>query len=956
MSTQPNVKQLKPGTNNQILLTTGGVATWGNPLATTSALGEVALATQNQAFNGSPDTSGSYPLVTQPSGMLIRKNMTAGQAEIYVMASANSSATLASPNARGTLALDLQSEIVLGTEVASGTHSIAIGQRNTTTGNSGTSIGRLNTNSGYTSTAVGFLNSITSTSSNNHTFGSSNSTVAANTLNSLVMGTSNTLNGGQNNTAIGFANTINTTNSNIAIVGSNNTSGPNAVNSGMFGNSNTGIGVGSFVVGRANALNDTDFSQIFGVSNQVQAGASYCFGFGTSNSFQTINTNGSNLIAVGKLNNLNSVTNSMAVGIGNNIQGTSNQQNLMAFGNGNTINPPTNGFGTCGAFGQGNIIQANSARSWAFGEANNITSLNYGNGAGAAVACGISNLIQNGEHVYFFGLGNQSRTNNLNSVFADYIVGLGISNTAQETAHLSTMVGNSNVTGGGNFNTLVGHGNNAQYGGNLSVFGLGNTVGFSFGTSNAVVVGNSNSIGTTVTNADYTNVFGRGNSCNHHSNFFGQSNSFAANGNTNFNNNVFGRFHNSGAGGSTISVTNCECFGTANELGSINTFGPASVDQGITFGRYNSIFSNQSIAIGANNTIGIGSTTSTFVGWNNTTDSNAVNSGAFGTANSFANYTGGGSQSSFAIGHSNKIGILSGGVSALSASNALAIGSLNQASSDNCQVFGYGNFTGLNNNTVRSAIAIGILNNTSSNYATLNNSTGVISGGAPVPYLLGPVGINSIAIGSENLTLGLNSIAIGRHCFSTGDEAVSIGIRCVASGTASTAIGNRAVSRVDNTLNVGGLPIIRKDNGEAAGTEFTSFSGMPAIIQSKTIDLTTAVLYLIQLPIGPRFWIDEVGIEVVTNTVTSVTATPFVSWGTKVNASYTQKYRQIDQMFGLTVAGSRETFSTFENDSGETSDISNTVSLGARIEIGATTTGPGTYTGRFYWIGRYVEQ
>lgn len=954
MSDQPNVKQLKPGTNNQIILTTGGSAVWGNPLATTSALGEVALATQSQAFNGSPDTFGGYPIVVQPSGMVVRKNMTVSQFEIYAMASSGGSGTIAPTNTRGLLALDLQSEIGAVTEIASGSRSIAIGTRNTSIGLFSISIGRLNSTDGQNSISVGNQNSIASTNSNNSSFGSYNS-IAAGTASGLTAGTSNTIGGGAGNIAIGSSNSINTTNGNISIVGAGNTSGPNASNAGIFGSNNSGIGTSSFIVGHGNVGNDTAFVNILGTSNLVQSGASYCFALGTSNSFQTINSAANDCIAVGKSNTLNSVTNSTAVGISNNIQGTSNQQNLMTFGNGNLINPPNNGGGTNGCFGQGNTIGTGSSRSWAFGEGNSITSLTYGNGGGIATAVGVSNTISNGEVVYLFGQANQSQTNGLNTVFADYIIGVGISNTALQTAHLTTLVGIQNIAGGGNFNTCVGFGNSAQFGGSNSVFGLGNTVGFSIGTSNAVVVGNSNTIGTSTTNADYTNVFGRGNSCDHHSNFFGQSNSFAANGNTNFNNNVFGRLHNSGAGGSTISVTNCECFGTANELGSINSFGPASVDQGITFGRYNTIVSNQTIAIGANNFISIGSTTSTFVGWNNTSNTNSINSGAFGTGNTLANYTGSGSQSSFAIGYSNRIGILAGGVSALPASNALAVGSLNQATSDNCQVFGFANFTGSNINTVRSAIAIGILNNSNASYATINDTTGVITG-TPQQFSASPIGINSIAIGSENVTTGLNSIAIGRHCSATALESIALGVRCVASAAGATALGDRAIARVANTLNVAGLPIIRKDNGESAGTEFTSFSGMPAIIQSKTIDLTVAQLYLIQLPIGPRFWIDEVGLEVVTNTVTTVTATPFVSWGTKVNATYTQKYRLIDQMTGLAAAGSREIFSTFENDFGETSDISNTVSLGGRIEIGATTSGPGTYTGRFYWKGRFVEQ
>lgn len=935
MSDQQNVKQLKPGTNGQIITTSGGVATWGNPLATTSVVGEVQLATQTQAFNGSPDTSGGNPLVTQPSGMLVRKALSPSAA-IYAMASSNGAGGIAPTNTRGTLALDLQSEIVSVNQIASGLRSITIGQRNEADGNESMSIGQLNTTVGDYSMSIGNNNTNSAPNVRNIIFGASNQlTGAAYIFGSGIFGNSNALATrtsficGNSNTATGAT----YGRAEVSVVGiGNNANGANI--SSVFGRHNTVQGTGTTAVGSGNLLGTSDNACAFGISNTIQVGGSYAVAVGALNSCQASPSTSS---AIG-VNNLVSNVNNCCIGTGNVIANGVGSEN-SALGFGNLINASST---AASAVGCRNNVIAGGSYSCAFGRANTATLLTE--------VFGRSNLSFTGcSYNTIFGFANQVRGSGGSYCTDTSVFGRG--NTALEHTLSSSIFGTQNVLNGSGC-VAMGNGNVSQFIGQNRVVMMGraNSV-LTPNTSDSNVGGSYNTVGNGVLDGSFSNVFGRVNSCGDHSNFFGLTNSFAANGNTNNNNNVFGRGNNSGAGGSTISVTNCECFGTFNELGSINTFGPASVDQGITFGRYNTIVSNQAIAIGSNNFISPGSTKSVLVGWNNTTNGNAANSGAFGISNTLANYTGAGSQSSFAIGNTNTIGILPGGASAQPASNALAVGSLNHANSDNVQMFGYANFSSDPFTTnVRSVIAIGILNNSNANYAVLNDSTGVISGGTPNAYNLAPVGINSIAIGSENLTLGLNSIAIGRHCSATATESVAFGIRCISSASGATALGNRAVSRIPNTLNVGGLPIIRKDNAEGLGTEFISYSGMPAIIQSKIVDLKTAQIYQIALPIGPQFWIDEVGVEVVS--ANGVTGTPFVSWGTVVNVTYTQKYRQIEQMTRLTAFGNREVFTTFENDVGETSDNVNTVYLAARVEIGATGT---TLTGRFYWKGRYVE-
>lgn len=948
MSDQTNVKQLKPGISNQIVYTTGGVATWGNPLATTSVVGEVQLATQDQAFNGSPDTSGGNPLVTQPSGMLIRKGLSPLTAAIYTMASSGAGGAVAATNARGTLALDLQSEIVAVTQVASGLRAITIGQRNTASGTESMTIGQLNTTVGDYSMTVGNNNTNSAPNTRNIVFGAFNAlTGAAYIFNSGIIGNGNTL-ATRQSFLCGISNSATGATygrADVSVFGIGNVA-DGANNANVFGLSNVVAGSGAMAFGRSNSTAAAQNALAFGLSNVIQAGGSYAVAMGVLNNCQSSPTNAS---AIG-VNNVVSGVNNAAIGTGNDVHNGVGSEN-SAFGFGNEIFPATTSGAS--AFGHGNVCGY-----YGGGYANSATAFGNGNRATLTTECfGRSNLSFSGcSYNTLFGFANQARGSageycNDTSIFGRGNVALEHSLSSSVFGNHNTVTGTGGVTvGNGNANLLTGQNRNVMLGRANSIF--------TAATTDAVLCGSYNSVGNGTLHGQYSNVFGRANSCADHCNFFGQSNSFSANANTTQNNNVFGRLNNAGAGGSTISVTNSECFGTANEIGSINTFSPASVDQGITFGRYNTIVSNQAIAIGANNIASPGSTKSTFVGWNNIADSNSINSGAFGTANTLANYTGAGSQSSFAIGHANRIGIQEGSAFSMPASNALAVGSLNQSNSDNVQTFGYANFSGDNVTTnVRSVIAIGILNNSNANYATLNDSTGVISGGTPLAYNLAPVGINSIAIGSENLALGLNSMAIGRHCSATATEAVAFGIRCIASGSGATALGNRAVARVSNTLNFGGLPIIRKDNGEAVGTEFISYSGTEAHFESKVLDLTVGQQYRVLLPIGPRFWIDEVGIEVVTAppNPAHITATPYVSWGTAINGTYTQKYKLISQMTNLVAAGKRELFSTFLTEDGETSDISNAVELEGRIEIGGTITSD-TYTGRFYWKGHYVEQ
>lgn len=967
MSTRlANVKQVKPGTTGQVVMTTsGGVVAWGNPLATTSAVGEVQLASQSQAWAGTPDTSSGNPLVMQPSGTLIRRNMTAGHAEIYaVSVTDQNNFTISTTNARGILAVDLQSQIAVSTEVASGNFSVAIGGRNTAAGNTSVCIGRFNTTTGTNQIAIGQSNLVNSASQNNYAFGSYN-TIAISTVNCIAIGTSNAIaTGQQESIAIGTSNNINSSSGANTVVGNSNTSGVNALRASIFGFANTGAGSTSCILGSQNNGNDTTLALLVGSSNSIASGGSTNGAVGSGNSIQSQFNAASDCYLFGTGNVINSATNSIAAGVSNNLQGTSGQQNLMAFGNGNTINGPGAGGGTNGTFGFGNVIGANSSRSWAFGQANSVTSIAYGNGGGIACAVGTSNVVENGELVYLFGHGNRSLTDNSNTVFADYVCAAGIDNTFAETSHTSSAFGQNNFISGIE-SIAVGRGNTTGTGARLSFFGLSNGISLS-NPNNVVTLGNYNTVGSLSANdGDNVVIAGINNHCLSGCNVFGQGNFVTDHTFTTGNGyrcNVFGSSNGTGQ-----LIDSCDIFGTGNFVGSSNLFVAANPSNCVTVGRNNSTTMNNTLQVGAGNIQGSPGQTATdsifnvFVGNGNIISSGSSYCLTIGHHNLWAIS----SNKAIAIGYKNKIAFNTVGGFGGYSSNAdygTAIGFMNTVGSDNGVAIGLGNFAGpgFSGGSV-SSIAIGILNNNDRTVAFIDYITGALTlngfpGGLPqkAPGGQFAIGINSVAIGSENITSGLNSVAFGRRNDALGLESSALGVRCQATMDQATAIGCRAISRVAGAINFGGVPLLRKDFGEAAGTEFISFSGTQAVIQSKIVDATVAQIYTVDLPIGPMFWTDKVGVEVEFHGGT-MAAAPYISWGTVVNGVYTQKYRAIQQMVDLGATGTRQEFSTLLADVGETSDAITAVSLAARIEIAAVNTG-GLFKLRFYWIGRFEEQ
>lgn len=145
--------------------------------ATTAVNGVVEIATQAQTYAGTPYNmgAGSCPLVPSITNLLIRRQ--AVQNALY------SISTGVAPNARGTNALDFQSNRTAATQVASGGTSVALGAQQTASGTYSVAVGHYNIALGNSSQAIGKGN----------------------------------LAGTNYSTSIGYANTVNTSNAGVAL-------------------------------------------------------------------------------------------------------------------------------------------------------------------------------------------------------------------------------------------------------------------------------------------------------------------------------------------------------------------------------------------------------------------------------------------------------------------------------------------------------------------------------------------------------------------------------------------------------------------------------------------------------------------------------------------------------------------------------------------------------------------
>lgn len=214
--------------------------------------------------------------------------------------------------------------------------------------------------------------------------------------------------------------------------------------------------------------------------------------------------------------------------------------------------------------------------------------------------------------------------------------------------------------------------------------------------------------------------------------------------------------------------------------------------------------------------------------------------------------------------------------------SSTAIGSDNTASGYGSTACGYQNSA-----TSRYSIALGHSNNASNTATiTIGNNNSASSYGA-------------IAIGAQNTSSGYVSVAAGYRCTASSDYSIAIGAALVVSpgglgigrhvavfGANATAIGNQAVNRIDNTNNFSGINIIRQDTGSECGLEAISvYTGMESIIMTHNLDLTNTGEFEIDLPMGSKFYPNEVGVILTATTGATVQPTIYFGTTTAVGAS-----------------------------------------------------------------------
>ena len=142
----------------------------------------------------------------------------------------------------------------------------------------------------------------------------------------------------------------------------------------------------------------------------------------------------------------------------------------------------------------------------------------------------------------------------------------------------------------------------------------------------------------------------------------------------------------------------------------------------------------------------------------------------------------------------------------------------------------------------------------------------------------------------------------------------------------------------NNVLSLAGVQYVRKDEGQSDYLAY--FSGANVVIFSGEANLKSIDDYVVTLPTGYKFWIDEVG--TIATVVSGMTVQPTLRFG--INGSLA-KHRAATMSTLLTAAGKREKATPLAPQDGETT-------LTAGITVGATAT---AMLGRFYWKGLFVQ-
>lgn len=992
------------GVNGAVLTTdTSGNLSWGTaggvPDATTSTPGVVQLATQSQAWQGTPDTVSSNPIVIQPSGTLLRRDST-GNTGLFTVTN-----DVIVANARGQFALDIQTNRSAVTQVAAGFSSIAIGYRNTTAllnaaNEAEIAIGISNTVGGYNGMAFGQNNVIATQSTDvapndgNKLFGVGNTTIVA-ALRVLGVGSAN-VNLARDNYVFGHNNDLNSTvtcgvfgasniftsgaSGIIYVFGQTNTISATAqLQSVTIGFGNTFGGYDSYTIGTSNVNNGT-FNVCLGRSNTINGSNTSGQNVGVLGSLNTTITNVSNVYVIG-VNNSNVTTNSLVVGINQDLNSTTT---ALVFGSGNSF---TSGADTPVVFGSSNVFGASSSNAMVFGQSNTSSASHtmiYGT---------VNNCVS--PYSIVFGYGNTT-----NSSGSNFNTCIGTANTTAVGASNAQAFGASNSNVGSN-SVVFGYNNVCNSNGNVILYGTSNTatsgaIGFAatFGYANvlgasanqAAAFGNSNTVNSlnahafgvaNVSNGSYGFCFGYGNTVNSTgSNFvflYGASNTSAVGAASTF---AIGT-------NNTLLGTNCFIIGPGSNINGgsnlivIGTGTPATPTQNsantVLIGVNNSAGANvsQGIAIGNNNTV---NNLNTFIIGTSCTINSAY-AVAIGYNNTIGTF--GGNSFSAIVGHSNNIVIGSTTTSVLGFNNtdvgtASAVVGINNVVNSIASVYIFGN---ANNLTTGSSalLIVGMSNSMTANATTSNvfgrlntidSTTSTIVGVSNTTEanctnanvhgtnnaLHGTATIDATVMGMNNI-LGTNAVSGGAHGTIYGfnnnvqaDDGISLGINGIvaSTGTQAAAIGYGAQVRVPNTINFGGLPIIRHDGGELAGTELKNYTGMKVVIMSKRLNFNSPQSVSLTVPTGAYVMIEEVGAiyeAIGTGGVNITLNFGIASAHTKyLSGGVTQR---LDQ---TSTSPRRDRFVTLGEDEGETDLFGQIVSSTTQDIFG-----------RLYWVVTVIE-
>lgn len=265
-----------------------------------------------------------------------------------------------SGNVRGSGALDIQSGRNTGAAVASGINSVAVGTRNTVAGGQASAFGFGNTCVGDNTLCMGYINEATG-------------------IVNAAIGTDNMSTGSEGASAIGVTNTASAQFS--SAVGYGNTAAGDDYPS-AFGNSNMVTASHGNAFGEANVVSN-EFGLGFGSSNNVSSVFGGAFGYAN-------NVSGLNALAFGS-NIINAIADSLQIGPSNTAKATILSSGNFGIG---TTTPPSKLTvqGTAGSSLTGVLTLASSTNATVF-NVNGAGHIATGGGTPAVTSCGVTPSI-----------------------------------------------------------------------------------------------------------------------------------------------------------------------------------------------------------------------------------------------------------------------------------------------------------------------------------------------------------------------------------------------------------------------------------------------------------------------------------------------------------------------------------------------------------------------------------